>query len=69
MVASFLYIDDKGCEFFGWDWHKKRIFHIPKEVIITRRETGNISRETAEALAEIGWPEKLIEKWQNPVHL
>jgi len=69
MVASFLYIDDKGCEFFGWDWYEKRIFHIPKEVIIIRRETkkGAISDDMAKRLAKIGWPKKLIDKWQKPI--
>jgi len=69
MVASFLYIDDKGCEFFGWDWYEKRIFHIPKEVIIIRRETkkGVIPEDMAKRLAKIGWPKKLIDKWQKPI--
>ena len=71
MVASFLYIDDKGFEFFGWDWYEKRIFHIPKEVIIIRRETkkGVIPDDMAEKLAEIGWPENLIEKWKKSAEL
>ena len=71
MVASFLYIDDKGFEFFGWDWYEKRIFHIPKEVIIIRRETkkGVIPDDMAEKLAEIGWPKKLIEKWKKSAEL
>ncbi len=66
MVASFLYIDEEGPEFFGWDWKSKSVFHIPKEVIIERREKGFISEETEEILEKIGWPKKLIEKWIIP---
>jgi len=71
MVASFLYIDEEGFEFFGWDWYEKRVFHIPKEVIIIRRETekGIIPEAMAEKLAKIGWPQKLIDKWQRSVEL
>jgi len=67
MVASFLYIDDEGFEFFGWDWYEKSVFHIPKEVIIIRRELEKnaIPEDMAKKLAEIGWPKKLIEKWQK----
>ena len=71
MVASFLYIDEEGFEFFGWEWYEKRVFHIPKEVIIIRRETekGIIPEAMAEKLAKIGWPQKLIDKWQRSVEL
>jgi UDP-2,3-diacylglucosamine pyrophosphatase LpxH len=69
MVASFLYIDEEGPEFFGWDWRSKRIFHIPKEAIIERREKGFISKETKEILEKIRWPEKLIQKWMIPFAL
>jgi len=71
MVASFLYIDEEGFEFFGWDWYEKRVFHIPKEVIIIRRETekGIIPEAMAEKLAKIGWPQKLIDKWQKSVEV
>ena len=71
MVASFLYIDEEGFEFFGWDWYEKRVFHIPKEVIIIRRETekGIIPEAMAEKLAKIGWPQKLIDKWQRSVEV
>ncbi|MCD6467517.1 MAG: hypothetical protein J7L10_06330, partial [Methanomicrobia archaeon] len=71
MVASFLYIDDKGFEFFGWDWYEKRIFHIPKEVIIIRRELKEnvIPKWMVEKLTEIGWPQNLIEKWKKSAEL
>jgi len=71
MVASFLYIDDEGFEFFGWDWYKKSIFHIPKEVIIIRRELKEnvIPKWMVGKLTDVGWPKNLIEKWQKPVKL
>ena len=66
MVASFLYIDEKGFEFFGWDWYEKKIFHIPKIAIIQRREQTYVDERIAQALREIGWPETLVEKWEQP---
>lgn len=71
MVASFLYIDNEGFEFFGWDWYKKRIFHIPKEVIIIRRELKEnvIPKWMVGKLTDVGWPKNLIEKWQEQAEL
>jgi len=71
MVASFLYIDDEGFEFFGWDWYEKSVFHIPKEVIIIRRELEKnvVPDWMAKKLAEIGWPENLIKKWKKHTEL
>jgi len=63
MVASFLYIDDKGYEFFGWDWYGKRIFHIPKKTILERRINGKVKKETAIILQDLEWPQRLIDKW------
>jgi len=39
-------------------------------VIIIRRETKKrvIPEGMAKKLAEIGWPKKLIDKWQKPVN-
>ncbi|MFQ6119216.1 MAG: hypothetical protein ACE5KE_04920 [Methanosarcinales archaeon] len=65
MVASFLYIDEKGFEFFGWDWYEKKIFHIPKEAIEERRENGLVSEDTEKILEDFEWPEKLIKKWRT----
>jgi UDP-2,3-diacylglucosamine pyrophosphatase LpxH len=69
MVASFLYIDEEGCEFFGWDWYEKRIFHIPKLAIIQRRDLKCVDEKMAGALLELGWPEKLVTKWKIPFSL
>jgi len=64
---TFLYIDDETVEFLGWDTRKKRPFLIPKDVIIERRQKGEISGLMAygidEKLRDIGWPEELIGKW------
>ncbi|MCK4310186.1 MAG: metallophosphoesterase [Methanomicrobia archaeon] len=69
MVASFLYIDEQGFEFFGWDWYEHKIFHIPKMAINERREKGLVDENTARVLKDLGWPEKLIKKWQKSVEI
>ena len=66
MVASFLYIDEQGFEFFGWDWDEKRIFHIPKIAIVQRRDSKCVDKKMAGILQELGWPEKLVAKWEKP---
>jgi len=44
-----------------------RIFHIPQMTIIKRREKGLVNENIAKILKEIGWPDKLIKKWQKTV--
>lgn len=69
MVASFLYIHEKGFDFFGWDWYEKKVFHIPKIAIIQRREQTHVDERVAGILREIGWPESLVKKWEQPFDL
>ena len=35
--------------------------------IIERREKGPVNKDTAKILKDLGWPDKLIKKWQRPV--
>jgi len=46
--AIFLYIDEGGYLFLGWDWDKKRPFHIPDALIPYRRDIGNLKADLAE---------------------
>jgi hypothetical protein len=69
MVASFLYIDEEGFEFFGWDWYEKRIFHIPKLAVLQRRDLKCVDEKMARTLLKLGWPEKLVAKWKIPFSL
>jgi len=61
----FLYIDDKSDEFIGWDTEAKKPFLIPKDVIIERRERGDLRKflDIEQGLRDIGWPQELIEKF------
>lgn len=65
---AFLYVDEDN-EFIGWDTRKKKPFLIPKDIIIERRESGNLTKlelyEIVEELQEIGWPQELIDKWME----
>jgi UDP-2,3-diacylglucosamine pyrophosphatase LpxH len=64
---GFLYIDEENEEFFGWDTVQKKPFLIPKDVIVERRENGDITKleryDITHRLREIGWPQELIDKW------
>jgi UDP-2,3-diacylglucosamine pyrophosphatase LpxH len=66
---AFLYIYDEGCEFVGWDTKKKKPFLIPKDVILEKRESGDLTKleiyEIEDNLREIGWPQELINKWMQ----
>ena len=67
LQAVFLYIDEEGSWFFGWDWEKQTPFLIPKPLIKERRERKIVVKddETAENLEAIGWPTPLIDEWRN----
>ncbi len=67
LQAVFLYIDEEGSWFFGWDWEKQTPFLIPKPLIKERREHKIVVKddETAENLEAIGWPTPLIDEWRN----
>jgi UDP-2,3-diacylglucosamine pyrophosphatase LpxH len=60
--AIFLYIDAEGFEFFGWDWNRKRPFHIPKRVIPILIKGKPIDPPTEKWLHDLEWPDKLIIK-------
>jgi len=64
---AFLYIDEENIEFLGWDSRKKKLFLIPKEIIIERRESGSLRKleldDIVERLLAIEWPRELIDKW------
>jgi UDP-2,3-diacylglucosamine pyrophosphatase LpxH len=65
MQAVFVYIAADGFEFFGWDWDRKRPFHIPKQIIPLRLEGAKLESEKAELLHDLEWPEELIEEWKT----
>ena len=65
MQAVFVYIDAEGFEFFGWDWDRKRPFHIPKQIISLRSGGRTIDPQIAEWLRDLEWPEKLIKEWET----
>ncbi|MGB9023694.1 MAG: hypothetical protein WCC94_09710 [Candidatus Bathyarchaeia archaeon] len=66
--ASFLYIYDKGYEFFGWDWRANCPRHISKEDT-RRRARGESTSEMVERLASVGWSAKMLDKWRTPLRL
>ena len=76
-AATFLYIDEDGVEFFGWNWYtdvkdgQQKIFHIPKPAIMLRRKKGIVTDDKTirDVLKELGWPQKLIELWARDPHL
>lgn len=73
-AATFLHIDEEGFEFFGWNWDtsaSQKIFHIPKDAILKRREKGPVTDDKAvhNVLKEIGWPIQVIELWGKDPHL
>jgi UDP-2,3-diacylglucosamine pyrophosphatase LpxH len=67
--AIFLYVDNGGHLFLGWDWKEKRPFHIPDVFIHARREgldiNGLMKREqmTLSDLKELNWPDGFIRRW------
>ncbi len=75
-VGTFLYIDEDGFEFFGWNWYSEEekpvhnVFHIPKAAIIKRRERGPVTddEEVRKALEDIGWPQTLVNLWKRDPH-
>jgi len=61
-----LYIDSNGFHLLGWDWRKLQPFYIPTDVA-KRLATGTkLDEQTAQSLATIGWPEKLLNKLKEP---
>jgi len=66
LLATFLYIDDEGAYYVGWDWNKEAPFLISDEAISDRVRGLTLSNEAQEALVSMGWPEKLADKWTKP---
>ena len=66
--ATFLYIDDKGYEFFGWDWEANTPRHISKEDIMNRAR-GEATPDMLARLASVGWSSKMQDKWRTPLVL
>jgi hypothetical protein len=66
LLATFLYIDDEGAYYIGWDWNKEAPFLISDEAISDRVSGLTLSNEAQEALVSMGWPEKLADKWSKP---
>lgn len=72
--AAFLYIDDEGSKFVGWDWVNSKPFSIPEKVIEMRRQGLALTDEvlsgigwSREKLRNIGWPDVLLEEWEKPI--
>jgi UDP-2,3-diacylglucosamine pyrophosphatase LpxH len=67
LQAVFLYIDNEGYKFFGWDWVSFKPFLIPKELIKQRRKNEVVVKNAVikRQLADIGWPDPLIEEWEK----
>lgn len=72
LCHAFLYIDEDGSEFFGWDWVYKKPFWIPKCFIRMKRQNGKLPEQTPDygktyfTLFNLGWPPDLINKWIWP---
>lgn len=64
--AMFLYIHDKGYEFFGWDWEANTPRHISKEDV-RRRIRGEATDDMLARLASAGWSSKMQDKWRTPL--
>ncbi|MBU7046863.1 MAG: metallophosphoesterase [Theionarchaea archaeon] len=74
-VGTFLYIDEDGFEFFGWNWYPSqstlKIFNIPKEAVILRRKCGPVTDDPAvrAVLEEIGWPPEVLNLWAKDPYI
>jgi len=66
--AAFLYIHDKGYEFFGWDWEANIPRHISKDDVM-RRARGEADPSMLVRLASVGWSSKMQDKWRTALVL
>ena len=66
--AAFLYIHEKGYEFFGWDWEANVPRHISKDDVM-RRARGEADPSMLVRLASVGWSSKMQEKWRTALVL
>lgn len=77
LQAVFLYLDDEGSFYFGWDWNEEQPFLIPKELIRIRREKYQVVKEDEDDdgffmesdLQSIGWNTHLIDEWKKKCKL
>lgn len=67
--AVFLYIDQNGYEYFGWDWKARCPRHISKEDIMSRSRGAEATPEALRRLSSVGWTTKMIDKWKTPLRL
>lgn len=72
--AAFLYVDEEGSKFVGWNWSESMPFLIPEKVIEIRRQGRALTDEnlraigwSLEKLGEIGWPAELLKEWEKPL--
>ena len=66
--AAFLYIHEKGYEFFGWDWEANVPRHISKDDVM-RRARGEADPSMLARLASVGWSSKMQDKWRTALVL
>jgi UDP-2,3-diacylglucosamine pyrophosphatase LpxH len=65
--ATCLYIDDEDELFIGWDWHGKKHFMVPIDVVHERMEKGVVSKDTSKKLLNIDWPKAMVEMWLGKI--
>jgi hypothetical protein len=64
-----LYIDGNGFHFLGWDWERHYPFYIPSDVARVVAAGVAISGQVVQDLKNIGWPEKLLSKLEQPAKI
>jgi hypothetical protein len=67
LQAAFLYIDEEGSKFMGWDWKKSSAFFIPDKIIAIRRKGEALTMDDKKRLKAIGWPDTLLKEWEKPL--
>jgi len=77
LQAVFLYLDEEGSFYLGWDWNEEQPFLIPKELIRIRREKYQVVKKDEDDdgffmesdLQHIGWNTHLIDEWKKKCEL
>ncbi|MCK5253846.1 MAG: metallophosphoesterase, partial [Thermoplasmata archaeon] len=64
----FLYIDNAHHLFMGWDWKKRRPFHIPDSLIMGRGTNwtsvkGDSKERIRGMVTDLGWPAPFRDRW------
>lgn len=65
--ATCLYIDEEDELFIGWDWHGKKPFLVPIEVVHERMEKGTVLKDTGKKLLTVDWPKTMVEAWLGEI--